>query len=164
MGRLLPIRAGPWSVAGSSPKNDRSGQEPGTLDRHRHQVDEFVGLERFDDVIVRTAFGGFDSHLGAAVGRHQDHRESGSPLSQLVQQLEAAQPGKAKVGQHQIKLLLPDPAQRKLRTVHRDHLQIFGAQQRLDRCGDGRVVLDQKNPWQHGVAHERRLVAGSEAG
>ncbi|MNI46059.1 hypothetical protein D3C73_1005050 [compost metagenome] len=84
-----------------------------------HQIEQRLGLERFDQIVHRTLAHRIDRTLDCAVSRHQQHRQLRLPRSQQAQQLVAVHTRHVDVADHQAEGLAADGKQRLLCRTHR---------------------------------------------
>ena len=106
----------------------RFGHEPAAGDGGSDQIQQFIRFKRFEQIIARPEFGGFDGRLGCAVRGHQDDRLLRLCGVELGDQIQPAQTGQAQVGDDDIVLVLTRQFQTGVPATGGFHFVTLGAQ------------------------------------
>ena len=99
----------------------------------RHQIEQGLGLERFDQIIRCALTHRIDRPLDRTVSRHQQHRQLRLTSPQQSEQLMAVHARHVDVTEHQVERLGTDRLQRLFRRTDR-RVIVPGKQQRIGQC------------------------------
>jgi len=129
----------------------------GEVEDAHHRLDELSGEVPLRDVVGRPLAQGLDGGLLAAVGRHEDHRQSDEAATDGLDQLEAVHLGHMQVRQDDVRLLGRDPIQRLAPIAGVDGRKAFAfLEQPTGACPvERRVVDDEHDRHQPGLSSVR---------
>ena len=112
--------ASPAAAASLPAESNLALHEAGALERLFDRLEHVGRLERLEMVVEGPTFGSFDGSLHGPFAGHNDHRQLGMPLLDLLERVQTAHARHADIQNHQIELLGLDALQRRLGTVGRD--------------------------------------------
>ena len=116
------------------------GHQPALLERAAHQQHQMVRIDRLREKVERALLHGGHGVLDAAVGRHDDDRDVGIDFLRRAEHAEPVAFGKAKIGQHQGRLILLHQPNR-LRLIARLEHSMARALERMPQHGPQRVFV-----------------------
>jgi len=126
-----------------------------TSKRGMHARDEFQGVERLDDVVVRSRSQPDDLVRRQALRRqHDDGEARGERIgAQPATQLNAVDARHHHVEQYEVRHALADDLQGFLAVVSDEHIEALEPQVDLDEAGDVDVIVDDEHG-AHACAHQ----------
>ena len=101
--------------------------EASALERLFNRLQHIGRLERLEMVVESPVLRSFDGGFHSPFAGHNDHRQLGMPLSDLLESFQAAHTGHADIENHQIELFGLDVFQRHLGAVGRHDYVSFCA-------------------------------------
>ncbi len=130
----------------------------GTTQPGTHACHQFLGLERFDHVVVGTGFQTEDDVDG--VGLRGEHHDGHTGVrTQHATDVDAVHPGQHQVEQHQVRADLAHRGEC-LRTVADDEgFEPLTLQHDREHLGERGIIIDDEDPWLHAPNGDTSVTA-----